>query len=96
MESREWNEGGTSVCQPVQASGDDGNRDGERDPNGGDGWRFFGGGFGVAERGRLRQASSKRNAEIVAIFDGASNQERKSRSRKASSADSLASENQES
>jgi hypothetical protein len=59
-------------------------------------WRFFGGGFGVAERGRLRQASSKRNAEIVAIFDGASNQERKSRSRKASSADSLPSENQES
>ena len=48
-----------------------------------------------AERGRLRQANSKRNAEIVAIFDGASNQERKSRSRKASSADSLASENQE-
>ena len=47
-----------------------------------------------AERGRLRQANSKRNAEIVAIFDGASNQERKSRSRNASSADSLASENQ--
>jgi len=53
-----------------------------------------GGGFGVAERGRLRQANSKRNAQIVAIFDGASNQERKSHSRKASSADSLASENQ--
>ncbi len=46
-----------------------------------------------AERGRLRQAKSKRTAEIVAIFDGVSNQVGKSR--KASSADSRASENQE-
>jgi hypothetical protein len=48
-----------------------------------------------AERGRLRQANTKRNAEAATILDGASNQERKRQSRGASSADSLAGKNRE-
>ena len=51
---------GTSVSEPVQATGDDGNHNGDGDPNCGDGWRFCGGGRRKMRRFGLRYTYGNR------------------------------------